>query len=79
MYPYPKKLELLNKIHSKPGYYSAFYTRIIEGNLLLLESVPAEQNHSYVASYLGKGSLWDIWEQLKNVCQRHQHHCDMES
>ncbi len=45
----------------------------------LLGSVPAEQNHSSVVSHLGKGAMWDIWEQLKKLCQRYQHHCDLEA
>ena len=77
--PYPKKLELLDKIHSKPGYYSSFYSRVIEGNLRLLGSVPAEQNHGSVVAHLGKGAIWDIWEQLKTICQGHQHNCDQEA
>ena len=77
--PYPKKIQLLNKIHSKPGYYSSYYTRAIHGNLRLFGSVPAEQNHGSIVSHLGNGAMWDIWEQLKKLCQRHQHHCDLEA
>ena len=42
LHPFPKKLELIEKIPSKPGYYSAYYTRVIKFNLRLLGSVPAQ-------------------------------------
>ena len=45
----------------------------------MLGSVPAEQNHASVLAHLGKGARWDIWEQLKYLCQRHQHHCALEA
>ena len=74
-----KKIELLNDIYKNPKYYSGYYIKNIVGNLSLLGSVPAEQNHSSIVAFLGKGAMWDIWEHLKNLCERHQVHCDYES
>ena len=76
---YPRKLELLKEIYNNPRYYSGFYTKDIVGNLNLYGTAPAEQNHSSITAHLGKGASWDIWEQLKNLCERHQFHCDKEA
>jgi hypothetical protein len=43
---------------------------MIEGNLKMMCSVPAEQNHSSVAAHLGKGANWSILGHVQQLIER---------
>jgi hypothetical protein len=60
----PIKANCIKKIFSNPQYKVGYFLRTIEGNLKIIGSVPAEQNHSSVAAYLGKGANWSILEHV---------------
>ena len=64
----PAKMAKLDKIKGNPSYYAGYYLKRICGHLEMNGSVPAEQNHASVVAHLGKGAMWDIWEQLKHLC-----------
>ena len=73
-----KEIKYFERNYDNPQYYAGYYTRDMIGNLRLNGMVAAEQNHSSITSMLGKGAMWDIWEQLRRLCERHQLHCDIE-
>jgi len=70
----PLQLELLDKIHNNPRYYSGYYIRTLPCNLQRKGDVPAEQNHSSNVSHLGDGATWSLMQQVKSGLQRQQQH-----
>ena len=67
----PEKLTKLHKITSNPSYYAGYFLRKIEGNLLMLGSVPAEENHASIIVFLGKGnSGWSVVYHLAALLNR---------
>lgn len=65
-----EKMMLLQQIYSNPKYYAGWYLRLMEENLFLNGSVPAEQNHSSITAHLGKGASWGIAEHIKHLIVR---------
>ena len=63
-------LKKLIDIHNNPSYYAGWWLSEIEGNLKLRGSVPAEQNHSSITAWFGKGANWQIAEQVKQLISR---------
>ena len=70
----PIQLELLDKIHNHPEYYSGYFIRTISCNLRRRGDVPAEQNHSSNRAHLGNGADWSMMQQVKAALQRQQQH-----
>jgi hypothetical protein len=60
----------VDKIFKNPEYYSGYYLRQLEGNLMMMGDAPAEQNHSSVAAHLGNGSNWTISEHVRQLIER---------
>ena len=73
----PAKRAKLDNIYSNPKYYAGYHVRSIDGNLKAKGSVPAEQNHSSVVAWLGKGATWSIMEHKSFLMQRQQDHAKM--
>ena len=59
-------------IYQNPSYYAGYYLRNIDGNIWLLGSVSAEQNHSSIISYIGDGGNWSIMLHMSKLMSRHQ-------
>ena len=70
----PQKLGKLDNIYQNPSYYAGYYLRNIEGNLWLLGSVTAEQNHASIVAYMGEGGNWSIMLHMSMLMSRHQDH-----
>jgi len=70
----PHKLRKLDSIYQNPSYYAGYYLKKIVGNLMLLGSVPAEQNHSSIIAYIGDGGNWSIMLHMSKLMSRHQDH-----
>ena len=68
-----QKRETLYAIYDNPSYYAGYYLKSIEGNLGILGSVSAEQNHSSNVAHLRKGAFWSITEQISNLMNKHQY------
>jgi hypothetical protein len=66
----PLKASYVEKIFKNPEYYSGYYLRQIEGNLMMMGDAPAEQNHSSVAAHLGNGANWTISEHVRQLIER---------
>jgi hypothetical protein len=66
----PIKASYVEKIYENPQYYSGHFLRTIPGNLKMMGSAPAEQNHSSVAAHLGKGANWTIPEHVRQLIER---------
>jgi len=75
----PQKREILYAIYDNPSYYAGYYLKSIEGNLGLLGSVSAEQNHAANVAHLGKGASWSITEQISNLMKKNQYYWRKES
>jgi hypothetical protein len=62
----PNHVEKLEMIHDSPKYYSGFHLQESNGSLVGRNgSESAEENHSSVVAYIGKGGLWCIAEQMR--------------
>ena len=71
----PRKLNKLKKIHNNSSYYCGYVLRAIRCNLKSQGSVPAEQNHSSVIAYLGKGNASSsIMVHASQLMKRAQEH-----
>jgi hypothetical protein len=66
----PTKRSLLESIYHDHEYYGGFFLAFVEGNLGLLGSVPAEQNHASIVAHLGDGASWDIANQIQHLMNR---------
>jgi hypothetical protein len=66
----PLQGSYVEKIYKNPEYYSGYYLHQIEGNLKMMGSTPAEQNHSSVAAHLGNGANWTISEHVRQLIER---------
>jgi hypothetical protein len=53
-------MKLLESIYNDHEYYQGFFLLHTLGNLGLLGSVPAKQNHASIVAHLGKGASWEI-------------------
>ena len=69
----PQKLSSLEQIYRRPGYFSCWKIRTVEGNLFCKGSVPAEQNHASVVAHLGRGGNLSISEHITALTQRQCH------
>ena len=71
----PAKIRKLDKIKDNPSYCAGCYLKKIKGNLDLNGSAPAEQNHSSVIAFLGKGhSDWSIMAHTGALMKRQAEH-----
>ena len=70
----PHKLRKLDSIYQNPSYYAGYYLRNIDGNLMVLGSVTAEQNHASIIAYIGEGGNWSIMLHMSKLMSRHQDH-----
>ena len=66
----PLQASYVEKIYKNPEYYSGYYLHKIVGNLRMMGSTPAEQNHSSVAAHLGNGANWTISEHVRQLIER---------
>jgi hypothetical protein len=66
----PLQASYVEKIYQYPESYSGHYLRQIDGNLMMMGSTPAEQNHSSVAAHLGDGANWTISEHVRQLIER---------
>jgi hypothetical protein len=71
---YPHDLvTYIDEIHHNPSYYAGYFLKFIVGGALGKNgSSGAEQNHSSVVSYNGKGVNWCIADQLHHLILRCQ-------
>ena len=61
----------LEEIYAKPKYYSTWYLDTVPGNCGYKGST-AEQNHSSVTYWLGRGGAWSIAENISELCNRNR-------
>jgi hypothetical protein len=66
----PTKRSYLESIYENYQYYAGYFLSGIQGNLGLLGSVPAEQNHASIVAHLGDGASWDIATQIQQLMNR---------
>jgi hypothetical protein len=64
--------EYLRAIHENPRQYAGYKRRSIPGNLGLMGSAPAEQNHSSVTARVGPGGIMSITENMSELLVRQQ-------
>ena len=69
---YPIRKELLDSIYLDPVYYAGYYIRPTKCNLNVLDSTPAEQNHSSIVAFSGNSAFWNIATQFKRLLSRQQ-------
>jgi hypothetical protein len=62
----PLKASYIEKIFNNPQYYVGYYLHQIDGNLQMMGSAPAEQNHSSICQHIGNDTNWTVSE---NICQ----------
>ena len=75
---YPQQKDKLQDIYNRPSYYAGYICRRICGNLKLISSVPAEQNHSSITRHLGDSAMWSITEQIKNLMERQMYFLNID-
>jgi hypothetical protein len=63
-----EKYSALEQIYQDPSHYAGWSLKKIVDNLFLNGSVPAEQNHSSIATHLGANASWSVVEQVTNFC-----------
>jgi hypothetical protein len=68
----PLKASYIEKIFNNPQYYAGYYLKEIDGNLQMMGSAPAEQNHSSICSHLGNGANWTVSENIRQLIERQQ-------
>ena len=68
----PNKVSKLIAIGNNPKYYAGYYLTQLEGNLGMLGSSPAEQNHASIVAHLGKGASWSIAEHITQLFKRQE-------
>ena len=68
----PSKRSYLESIYHDHEYYGGFFLLHTLGNLGLLGSVPAEQNHASIVAHLGEGASWEIAQHIQHLmnCQK---------
>jgi hypothetical protein len=66
----PTLRSYLESIYGDYKYYGGFFLRQVLGNLGLLGSVPAEQNHASIVAHLGEGATWEIAQQIQHLMDR---------
>jgi hypothetical protein len=66
----PSKRSLLESIYENYQYYAGYFLSNVLGNLGLLGSVPAEQNHASIVAHLGEGASWEIAQQITQLMNR---------
>jgi hypothetical protein len=64
--------EYLRAIHENPRRYAGYKRRSIPGNMGLMGSAPAEQNHSSVTARVGPGGIMSITENMSELLVRQQ-------
>ena len=55
-----------------PAYYSGYYLKSVSGHLGKQGDSHAEQNHSSVVAYLGKGGSMAVAQQVCKLIDRHK-------
>ena len=65
-------MDKLIEIGHNETYYAGYYLRDITGNMNLMGSTPAEQNHASITFHLGKGASWSLAEQIVQLFKRQQ-------
>ena len=75
---HPTKVDELIEIHQRPSYYTGYYIRQIETNLLLLGNTSAESNHSSITKHLGECGIWTISHQISKLMERQQYFLNMD-
>ena len=71
------QFEYLRKIFINPKRYSMWAYRENRGHLNRHGSVAAEQNHSSIKSYLGKGGTLSLLDNVRKIIERdHQHNAE---
>jgi hypothetical protein len=63
----PSKRSYLESIYNDHEYYGGFFLLHTLGNLGLLGSVPAEQNHASIVAHLGEGASWEISQHIQHL------------
>ena len=66
----PSKRSYLESIYNDHEYYGGFFLLHTMGNLGLLGSCPAEQNHSSIVAHLGEGASWEIAQHIQHLMNR---------
>jgi hypothetical protein len=66
----PSKRSYLESIYNDHEYYGGFFLLHTSGNLGLLGSCPAEQNHSSIVAHLGEGASWEIAAHIQHLMNR---------
>jgi hypothetical protein len=66
----PSKRSYLESIYENYEYYGGFFLLNTLGNLGLLGSVPAEQNHASIVAHLGEGGSWEIAQHIQHLMNR---------
>jgi hypothetical protein len=66
----PSKRSYLESIYNDHEYYGGFFLLHTMGNLGLLGSCPAEQNHSSIVAHLGDGASWEIAQHIQHLMNR---------
>jgi hypothetical protein len=70
---YPHLVMYIDEIHQNPSYYAGYFLKFLVGGALGKNgSSGAEQNHSSVVAYNGKGANWCIADQLHHLILRCQ-------
>ncbi len=61
-------MSYLESIYHDHEYYGGFFLLFkVLGNLGLLGSVLAEQNHASIVLHLGEGALWEIAQHIQHL------------
>jgi hypothetical protein len=68
----PRQQSYIEKIFNNPQYYAGYHLRQMNGNLKMMGSAPAEQNHSSISMHLGHGANWSVAENIRQLIERQQ-------
>jgi len=66
----PHHLEYLRDIHGNPDRYGGYKRRAVPGNMDLMGSTAAEQNHSSITAKLGRGGIMSLAEMIAGLLER---------
>jgi hypothetical protein len=68
----PAKVALLDAIHANPRYYAGYHVASIPGNIGVISSTPAEQNHSSLEALFRSTTVMPLHDQVKMLFDRQQ-------